>query len=232
MKKTIFVTGTDTGIGKTIITGLLARYILEQGESVITQKWIQTGSVGVSLDIKTHLKIMGKDENYIKGYLNDISPYVFKFPASAHLSSQIDGRKINENKIIKSFSSLSSRFDWVIVEGTGGILVPFNRKKLIIDLVAKLDIGVLLVVGNKLGSINHTLMSIETLKRRKLNILGIIFNNMPGENNIVLEDNCKIIKELSGEKVFGVLPWTKNTQVLYKKFKQFAGEIIERAHHG
>ena len=229
MKRAIFITGTDTGIGKTVISGLLARYILEKGESVITQKWIQTGSgfARLSPDIKTHLKIMGKDKNYIKDYLNDVTPYAFRFPASAHLASKIEGRVINEKKIIKSFKLLSSKFDWVIVEGTGGVLVPFNHKSLIIDLVGKLDLSVLLVAGNKLGSINHALMSIEALKKRKLNILGIVFNNMPGENKVILEDNCKIIKELSGEKVFGVLPWVKNPSQLYKNFSQFAGKIIE-----
>jgi dethiobiotin synthetase len=161
MKRAIFITGTDTGIGKTVVSGLLARYILEKGESVITQKWIQTGSSGIPLDIKTHLKIMGKNKDYIKGHLSDISPYVFEFPASPHLAGKIEGRVISKEKIIKSFKRLSSKFDWVIVEGTGGVLVPFSSKGLIIDLAAKLDLHVLLVAGNKLGSINHTLMSIE-----------------------------------------------------------------------
>ena len=227
MKRAIFITGTDTGIGKTLISGLFAKYILEKRESVITQKWIQTGSSDMPLDIKTHLKIMGKNKDYIKGHLNDVCPYVFKFSASPHLASKIEGRLISEEKIIKSFKRLSSEFDWVIVEGTGGVLVPFSSKSLIIDLAVKLDLEVLLVAGNKLGSINHTLLSIEALKKRKLNILGIVFNNMPGGNKVILEDNCKIIKELSGEKVFGVLPWGKNYGQLYKNFSQFAGKIIE-----
>lgn len=230
MKKAIFITGTDTGTGKTVVSGLLARYILGRGESVITQKWVQTGSgrFGLPTDIKTHLTIMGKDKNYIKNYLNYAAPYVFQFPASPHLASKIEGKVINGKKIIKSFKLLSSKFDWVIVEGIGGVLVPLNHKSLIIDLASRLDISVLLVVGNKLGSINHTLMSIEALKKRKLNILGLVFNNMHGENKVILEDNCKIIKELSGEKVFGVLPWAKNHNQLYIKFYQFAGKIIER----
>ena len=148
MKRAIFITGTDTGIGKTVVSGLLAKYILEKGESVITQKWIQTGSSDMPLDIKTHLKIMGKNKDYIKGHLNDVCPYVFKFSASPHLASKIEGRLISEEKIIKSFKRLSSEFDWVIVEGTGGVLVPFSSKSLIIDLAVKLDLEVLLVAVN------------------------------------------------------------------------------------
>ena len=80
---------------------------------------------------------------------------------------------------------------------------------------------------NKSDFLNTFDTSIEALKKRKLNILGIVFNNMPGGNKVILEDNCKIIKELSGEKVFGVLPWVKNPSQLYKNFSQFAGKIIE-----
>ena len=71
---------------------------------------------------------MGKNKDYINDYLNDVCPYVFKFPASAHLASKIEGRVISEKNIIKSFKRLSSEFDWVIVEGTGGVLVPLALK--------------------------------------------------------------------------------------------------------
>ncbi|MGA2774848.1 MAG: dethiobiotin synthase [Candidatus Omnitrophota bacterium] len=229
MKKAIFITGTDTGVGKTVISGLLAKYLLEKGESVITQKWVQTGSASLPLDIKVHLAIMGKSKNYIRGHLNDTVPYVFKFPASPHLAAKAEGKKISGKKIMKNFEALSAKFNRVIVEGTGGVLVPFDHKSLIIDLAGKLKLGVLLVAGNKLGAINHTLTALESLRKRKLNILGVIFNNMPGENRIILEDNPKIIKELTGERVLGILPWVKDYNVLYKKFKLFAGEIMERA---
>ena len=233
MKRAIFITGTDTGIGKTLISGLLARYLLKKGRSVITQKWIQTGSPrGMPSDIKTHLEIMGKSKDYIRGCLGDVCPYVFSFPASPHLASELEHKKIIENKIIKSFESLSDKFDWVIVEGTGGVLVPFNRKNLVIDIVKRLNLDILLVAGNKLGAINHTLMSLESLRKRELNILGIILNNLIKDNRIILEDNYRIIKGLTGERIFGVLPWGKARSQLYKKFDKFALRIIEKARHG
>jgi len=227
--KGIFVTGTDTGTGKTVLTGLLARYMLEKGHNVITQKWVETGCPEfISTDAGSHLKIMGCDKNDIKDYLDCISPYVFKTAASPHLACSIEHKRINPDKIIKSFKCLSRDFDFVIVEGIGGVLVPFNKKKLVIDIAKKLDLAVLIVAQNKLGAINHTLLAIEALRRRNIKILGIVFNNLKNGNKIVLKDNPLIVKALSKEKIFGVLAWRNRFDKLYKEFIPI-GERICRA---
>ena len=227
--KGIFITGTDTGVGKTIVTGLCARYLMEKGYRVITQKWIQTGSVSKPpLDVLMHLKIMGKDRAYIQEYLTAVCPYSFKFSASPHLASVREKKIIEQNKIIKSYRLLSQVFDSVIVEGVGGALVPFNRRKLVIDIVKIVDVPVLLVAQNKLGAINHTLLTIEALRRRGLDILGIIFNNFPKQNKIILEDNPCIIKELTREKILGVLPWVNDWDRLYKGFVPIGEKILKR----
>lgn len=199
--KAIFVTGTDTGIGKTLIIGLLARQLMESGYNVITQKWIQSGK---TKDINTHLKLMGISKKTVKKYLPFMEPYSFKFPASPHLAAKLEKRTINTKKIKKSFKVLQKQFDFVIVEGTGGALVPYNKKKLVIDIARELNMPVLIVVGNKLGAINHTLLTIEAIKKRKMPILGIIFNNIDKRaNKVILQDNVKIIKKLTGERVLG-----------------------------
>ena len=206
--KGIFVTGTDTGVGKTIITGYLAKYFLEKGYNVITQKWIQTGcTTGISADVKTHLKIMGKKIKDIKGYLPYVCPYTFKFAGSPHLASRMENKRIGRQKILKSFRFLSRCFDLVIVEGTGGALVPLDKKHLAIDIVKELNLAVLVVAQNKLGAINHTLLTIEALKKRKINISGIIFNNARCEKKQIIADNPQIIKTLTKVTVFGTFPW-------------------------
>lgn len=229
LPKAIFVTGTDTGAGKTIVTGCLAKYLQEKGFSVITQKWIQTGcsSSNFLLDIQAHLKIMSRDKNDIKNYLKHVVPYIFKPACSPHLASQVENRAINPDKIKKSFKLLSREFDFIIVEGTGGALVPFNKKCLVIDIVRDLKLPVLVVAQNKLGGINHTLLTIEALKIRGLNILGIIFNNPQDANRLIMKDNPVIIKALTAQNILGILPWRKNHRGLYKEFVPIAKRIFK-----
>jgi len=224
----IFVTGTDTGVGKTIITGLLGRYLLDKGYNVITQKWIQTGCRdSLATDIKLHLKIMHRGKNDLGGYSGLISPYVFKTPSSPHLASQIENRIINPDKIKESFRLLSRHFDFTIAEGIGGVLTPFNKKGLVIDIVSQLDLAVLVVAQNKLGAINHTLLTIEALEKRKIKILGIIFNNPKKEDKRIVKDNPLIIKALANQKVFGTLPWIERYEKLYARFIPIANKIYK-----
>lgn len=225
--KAIFVTGTDTGVGKTIVTGCLARFLKVRGYKVITQKWIQTGCRGFPLDINLHLKIMGKDKDYIKDYLALVCPYKFSIASSPDLASKIENKRISHQKIIKSFKLLSSCFDFVIVEGIGGVLVPFNKKHLVIDIVKELDLPVLVITQNKLGAINHTLLTIGALRARKIKLLGIVFNNPKREDRRILKDNPRIIRALTGLKIFGILPWRENYEKLYKKFIPIGNRICK-----
>ncbi|MFH1191252.1 MAG: dethiobiotin synthase [Candidatus Omnitrophota bacterium] len=222
--KGIFVTGTDTGVGKSMVTGFLAKYLRQKGYQVVTQKWVQTGS-RESVDINLHLKIMGVSRSAIKGYLDCVCPYVFKLPASPHLAARAENKKIQISKIKKSFKLLSLKFDFVIVEGIGGALVPVNEKRLVIDIAKELGLPVLVVAQNKLGAINQILMTLEVLKSRKMKILGVLFNNCPGQNKLILNDNPEIIKKMTQQKILGVLPWNKRFDLLYKKFLPIAARI-------
>ena len=221
----IFIIGTDTGVGKSVITGFLAKYLREKGYRVVTQKWIQTGS-RISADINLHLKIMGMSKDEIEDYRACVCPYVFRLPASPHLAAKAQKKRINIAKIKKSFKLLSSRFDFVIVVGIGGALVPIDKKRLVIDIAKELDLPVLVVAQNKLGAINHTLMTIEVLKHRKMKILGILFNNRKGENKLILKDNPDIIKKLTKQNILGILPWNKRLDLLYKKFQPMVRRIV------
>jgi len=223
--KGIFVTGTDTGVGKSIISGLLARYLQDKGYKVITQKWVQTGS-RVSTDINVHLRIMGAAKGSVNNYAHCVCPYIFRLPASPHLAAKAENNKISIAKIKKCFKILASKFDFVIVEGIGGALVPVDEKHLVIDIAKELGLPALVVAQNKLGVINHALMTIEVLRRRKIKILGVIFNNCRRQNKLVLKDNPEIIKSITQQKILGCLPWNKRMDLLYKKFIPLAQKII------
>lgn len=217
--KALFIAGTDTGVGKTIVTGCLAKYLSRRGYNVITQKWIQTGCASIfSSDIKVHLKFMGRSVDSLRENLGLTAPYIFKQVSSPHLAGCIENKKINADKIIKSFKLLSERFDFVIVEGTGGILVPFDKKHLVIDIVKELDLPVLIVAENRLGAINHTLLTVEGLVVRKIRILGLVFNNLKEKNKLILKDNPEIIGALTKQRIFGILPRQDSYQKIYEKF--------------
>ncbi len=191
-----FVCGTDTGVGKTIVTGLLARTFLGEGYSVITQKWVQTGSKGFPQDIAAHLKMMGRKKSHVRGLEDLVCPYVFKYPASPHLAARLERKKVEVRKIKSAYKKLCGMFDIVIVEGVGGALVPLNEKTLLLDVVKELKIPVVLVVGNKLGAINHTLLTVEAIKKRGLKIAGLVFNETEKGGQAIKRDNIKIINKM------------------------------------
>ena len=110
MSKAIFITGTDTGVGKTLVTGLLGRFLSERGTRTITQKWIQTGCNGFSEDIEAHLRLMRKDKKDIEGYLGDVALYVLELPASPHLAAYLEKMEINMDAIEKAFRRLEKDF--------------------------------------------------------------------------------------------------------------------------
>jgi dethiobiotin synthetase len=215
----IFVAGTDTGVGKTLVAGLLAGYLIGRGKSVVTQKWVAAGSAE---DIKTHLKIA-----HLAGTENRdlVAPYSFKLAASPHLAARLERKAINKKKIEKSFITLSGRYDFVIIEGAGGLLVPIGRKSLLIDILEDLKIPTLLVVHNRLGAINHALLSIEALKARSIPVIGIVFNNLSKEKKVISDDNQRIVEEISGVTVLGELPVSDNIEILKNRFKAIGDKI-------
>ena len=170
-----FVSGIDTGIGKTYTTGYLAKLWFEQGQNVITQKLIQTGNDDISEDIEMHREIMGRgwfaeDESKLT------MPEIFSYPASPHLATQIDGRDIDFEKIENATQQLADKFDVVLLEGAGGLMVPLTTELVTIDYLVEKNYPIILVSSGRLGSINHTLLSLEAIQQRGLNLFAMAYN--------------------------------------------------------
>lgn len=205
MNMQFFITGTDTSIGKTLCTTLLAKHFIEEGYHVLTQKWIQSGLDGQNTDLETHLTVL--DKTLATPYLKAMCPYTLSFPASPHLSAQKEHIHINEHRITTAFHALKKQCDVLLVEGSGGFLVPYSDQALMSDIVSKLSLPIILVVGNKLGCINHALLTIEAIHNRKLHIHGLIFNTVdPTCPHEILEDNIKTILSFSKLHHIGTVP--------------------------
>lgn len=194
-----FISGIDTGIGKTYTTGYLAKLWNEQGKKTITQKLIQTGNTDISEDIERHRDIMQmgwfpEDETKLT------MPEIFTYPASPHLATKIDGREIDFQKIADATQQLANKYEVVLLEGAGGLMVPLTTELLTIDYVARKEFPVILVSSGRLGSINHTLLSLEALKSRGLELYALAYNlNDESQDELISKDTSEYLKAYLGK---------------------------------
>ncbi len=172
----VFVTGTDTGVGKTVVSAaLLHRY--ETGRLTAYWKPVATGSVEGS-DTETVRSLAPP------GTAIYAESYLFEPPVSPHLAARRAGKRIELDRIIERFKALQSETGGsVLVEGIGGVLVPLNERDLVIDMIEQMGIPCLVVSRSTLGTINHTLLTIEALRARKIVIEGVILNGSPNAEN-------------------------------------------------
>ena len=180
----LFVSGIDTDIGKTYATGLLAKSLMQQGVNVITQKLVQTGiskqadgELGIADDILSHRQLM---QMPLQPCDLDFTtcPYRYEKPASPHLSAALANQPLNINVITDATNVLQADYELVLLEGAGGLLVPINEQLLTLDYIAKQGYPIVLVTSGRLGSINHTLLSLEAIKSRGLMIHSVIYNHI------------------------------------------------------
>lgn len=189
-----FISGIDTDAGKSYATGYLARQWNDKGIRTITQKLIQTGNIHISDDIKLHREIMGiafteEDRSGIT------MPEIFTYPASPYLAARIDQRAIDFEKIRKATELLSERYDVVLLEGAGGLMVPLTDDYLTIDYIKEMDYPLIFVTSGKLGSINHTLLSLEAIRSRGIQLHTVAYNLFPElEDTIIRDDTEHYIK--------------------------------------
>lgn len=192
----LFVSGIDTDAGKSYATGYIAREWNRQGRRTITQKFIQTGNRDTSEDIETHRRIMGCG-------LLDVDrqrltmPEIFTYPCSPHLASEIDKRPIDFTKIEAAADRLAQAYDTVLIEGAGGLMVPLTRTLLTIDYVAAKGWPLVFVTSGKLGSISHTLLSLEAIRRRGIRLHTVAYNMYPeGTDSVIGRDTLAYIRDL------------------------------------
>ena len=193
--KVVFVSGIDTEIGKTVVTGWLARQWAEQGEDVITQKLVQTGCVGASDDILLHRRIMGTGL-FEEDRDGTTMPVLFAYPASPHLAARLEQRTLDLDAIERATATLATRYGTVLLEGAGGLMVPLTEQLLTIDYVAEKGWPVLLVTSGRLGSINHTLLSLEALAARGIALHGVAWNSRDDSTDeVIAADSRNFIRQ-------------------------------------
>ncbi|MDY5717763.1 MAG: dethiobiotin synthase [Selenomonas sp.] len=205
MKKALFITGTGTDIGKTYVTGLIVKKLRDAGLNAGYYKAALSGAEpdangtlqpGDAIYVNRVANIGEKTENLVS--------YVYKEAVSPHLAAKINDQPIDFAKVTADFKRALAKYDYLTMEGSGGIICPLrwdNQQHVILDdLVKKLDLGVLIIADAGLGTINAAVLTIEHLKSRNIPIKGIIFNNyIP--HDLMQDDNERMIEEMTGIKV-------------------------------
>ena len=188
-----FVTGIGTDVGKSWVTGWLARRYMDEGMRVITQKFIQTGNVGYSEDIDVHRHIMG-----IEKTPDDLemltAPEIFSYPCSPDLASKIDKRPIDFDKILNATEQLESRYDVVLIEGAGGIMVPLKGEYLTIDYIKDHNLPTIVVTNGQLGSINHTLLTLFAIEKYGIELAEVVYNHHFDKDPTICEDTITYLR--------------------------------------
>lgn len=187
MSQAYFISGIDTDAGKSYVTGYLAARMMKDGQKVITQKFIQTGNTGFSEDIDLHRKLMGT------GMLPEdldhtTAPVIFSYPASAQLAARLDGREIDLDAIDSATARLKELYDIVLIEGAGGLMVPVTDDFFTIDYVSSRRLPLMLVTNGVLGSINHTVLSLEAVKARGIELVALLYNEHFDTDKVIAED--------------------------------------------
>jgi dethiobiotin synthetase len=209
MNQGLFITGTGTGVGKTVVTAGILRWLRRRGIDAVPAKPVQTGGLSVNgalvaPDLEFCLSAAGMQPPESKIAL--MAPYIYAPACSPHLAGRIkrDYPKIAHIKICVEI--LSSSCDMVVVEGAGGVMVPLDEQATMLDLMASLNFPVVLVAHAGLGTINHCLLSIQALRTAGIEVLGVVFNEVtPGlpEDDFIKKDNIETVSRLGHVNVLG-----------------------------
>lgn len=194
MKEIIFVSGIGTNVGKSYATGWLANKLNSEKKNAITLKMIQTGNDGYSEDIDIHRKIMGlplldEDKDFTT------APIIMTYPASPHLAAKIDHCTIDLSKIDRSTEKLFEKYDTILMEGAGGLMVPITETYTTIDYIREHNLPLALVTNGQLGSISHTLLALEAIKTRQIKLKYVVYNPYFDEDKITAEETQKYLGE-------------------------------------
>ncbi len=198
----LFITGTDTGVGKTFVACRIIEALRERGLRVGVMKPVETG-VGEAGALDA--QCLAKAANSISA-ASEICPQRFGLPAAPNVAARAERRRVDLQRISEAFKQLRNAHEFMVVEGAGGLLVPLDGEVCMADLAHSMELPVLVVARASLGTINHTLLTLAEIERRGLSSRGVIISH--GEAGISEPDaaNLECLRELLGERLLGELP--------------------------
>jgi dethiobiotin synthetase len=224
----LFITGTDTSVGKTYFCARFLEFLKNRNIRAGYQKWVATGAeAGLPEDLSLCLEAAGLSTN--PELMVQQVPYCFSFAASPHLAAEMENRDVDAATILQVYRRLAARYELLVVEGVGGIMVPLRRDLLLADLLAQLQIRTLVVARSGLGTLNHTLLTLEALRTRKIPVMGVVFSDTEKEEDErLVQDNMRTVAEIGLIRVFGRLKRLQNAEEAKISFKPTGQAILEQ----
>ncbi|MBF0560073.1 MAG: dethiobiotin synthase [Nitrospirae bacterium] len=207
MAKGIFITGTDTGVGKTIIAAGIIRALKKKGISIGAMKPIETGCTPLPADGMFLREIAGMDEP-----VELVTPVCFKHPLAPLVASEMEGRLVDMDSIMNAYSALAAKYEFLVVEGAGGLMVPIMKTTdstfYMADLIKSLNLPAIVVAGAGLGTINHSLLTVLQALREGIDMRGVILNcNQPTADTLAEQTNPAVLKQLCPVPILGIVPY-------------------------
>lgn len=205
ISKGVFVVGTDTDVGKTIVTAALMHILRSNGYKATYFKAALSGAVEISDKlIPGDTKLVSEVSNLKESYENT-TPYVYETAVSPHLAAKLENKPIHLDVVKEKYSYLKENYDYIIAEGSGGIICPLIDDErgvyLLENLIKDLNMSVIIVARAELGTINHTVLTVKYIESLGIKIKGIIINNY--KNSFLCDDNINLIKKLTKLPIIG-----------------------------
>jgi len=202
VSKIVLITGTDTGVGKTFVSALIVANLKQRGLRVAVCKPVETGCE-MDPDLEELVGRDGELLNVLNGNeqeIGEVSPYRFLTPVAPFVAAKLEKVEISTNALEQHILKLSEKVDIVVVEGAGGLLVPITANYTFADLAANCGAQSIVVVGSKLGALNHACLTFEVLRNRNLKFLGYVFNDLFNTANATepaLATNSEALRQLA-----------------------------------
>ena len=209
MGKGFFVTGTDTGIGKSWCSAALIWKLRQQGHSVAGMKPVASGCIETAEGLRNEDALLLQQLSSSTIPYNQLNPYAFKAAIAPHIAAEHEGNCIDLEVIKRKYNSISNEYDFTIVEGVGGWLVPLNDQQTLADLAAALKLPVIMVVGLRLGAINHALLTAHQIHQSGCHLAGWIANT-PVAKMAAQAENLETLRRLIKAPLLGVVPHLEN----------------------
>ena len=207
MARGIFITGTDTGVGKSLVAATLAAYLRDIGYRVGVMKPAETGCEEMDGKLFPDDAMRLQEASGCGEPLEKICPYRFAEPLAPSIAAERAGVKIDVDHLLNLYGEISSKHDITLVEGAGGLMVPLLPSYTYADFARVLKLPTLVVAANKLGAINHLLLTLEHASCKGLSVLGYVLNRVSNENSLAADTNREVLANLTGVPCLGQLPF-------------------------